>query len=209
MKAIPMNGTRAARLSFTLIELLVVIAIMLILLSLLMPGISKARASAYRMSCASNLKQIYSLALLYVSDFDDCLPPYYDPSFKPYNRILGGLYLTTGAVDKLVQCPADYRKADLPDYRTFSLTRPKSQSGIAWAGATNPMKMSGVVKPTERVYLVPWLDPLNRVGVTNCVYVSGTTNPGEHGDFSNLIFAAGNVSSILTSKLQLSWWFNQ
>lgn len=195
--------------NFTLIELLVVIAIVLVLLSLLMPGVYKAKASAQRMACANNLKQLYSLALLYVSDFDDCLPPYYDASSRPYNKILGTLYLTSAGVNRMVQCPSDSRKEEIPDYRTFSLTRPMSLSGIAWGGSASPMKMSKVFKPTERVYLVPWLDSLNRTGVSNCVYVSGTTGTGDHDDFSNLIFAAGNVNAIQTSKIQLAWWFNQ
>jgi len=56
---------------FTLIELLVVIAIIAILAAILFPVFAQARASARRISCLSNTKQVTMGILQYVQDNDE------------------------------------------------------------------------------------------------------------------------------------------
>jgi prepilin-type N-terminal cleavage/methylation domain-containing protein/prepilin-type processing-associated H-X9-DG protein len=59
---------------FTLIELLVVIAIISILAAILFPVFARARESARRASCMSNLKQIGLAMMMYVQDYDEHYP---------------------------------------------------------------------------------------------------------------------------------------
>jgi prepilin-type N-terminal cleavage/methylation domain-containing protein len=62
------------RTAFTLIELLVVIAVISILAALLFPVFSRARESARRTSCLSNVRQLGQAFLMYAGDYDETLP---------------------------------------------------------------------------------------------------------------------------------------
>ena len=58
---------------FTFVELLITVSVVIILLSLLLPALNKARAKANSAACTGNLKQIGLMVTQYANDFDDFL----------------------------------------------------------------------------------------------------------------------------------------
>lgn len=71
------SASRRARHAFTLVELLVVIGIIAVLISILLPSLSRARQQANMVSCLSNLRQIGQTLQLYCND---------NKGFLPYGR---------------------------------------------------------------------------------------------------------------------------
>jgi prepilin-type N-terminal cleavage/methylation domain-containing protein len=68
-------AVRRRRGGFTLVELLIVIAILGLLVALVLPAANRARESARRIQCLSNLRQLATAVLAYVADDSgQCLP---------------------------------------------------------------------------------------------------------------------------------------
>ena len=78
------------RNGFTLVELLVVIGIIALLLGILLPTISRARESANRIKCASQLRQIGQFAAMYAGAYNNFLPLGYVSydTYAPGNSVL-------------------------------------------------------------------------------------------------------------------------
>ena len=95
------KAVRRGTHGFTLIELLVVVSIIALLVSILLPSLSKAREYAKKVKCMSNLKQIAMGFYYYVDDkgmfptpWDNSVSEYYyrwteemiDPTYWEYYR---------------------------------------------------------------------------------------------------------------------------
>ena len=73
-QVLPRLRPHGCRAGFTLVELLVVIGIIALLISILLPALSKAREAAAGVKCASNIRQLGVGFLLYANDTKGNLP---------------------------------------------------------------------------------------------------------------------------------------
>lgn len=106
------------RLGLTLLELLVVIALISILTALLLPTLSRARESAWRTSCANNLRQIGMAFEMYLLENNETYPFAQDPvSTNPTYWLWMGRgwrpvlepYIPRGSGPGVFWCPTDPR----------------------------------------------------------------------------------------------------
>jgi len=140
----------ARRPAFTLIELLLVISILALLLAILIPALSRAKAKAREVACLSNLKQLQICAKLYSMDYDGFLLPnryVYNISteapsdgfsedmtwcagFSTYDttteNIEHGLLFTYNRSTDIYRCPADLSRVRTKQGKILSMRRTRS-----------------------------------------------------------------------------------
>jgi prepilin-type N-terminal cleavage/methylation domain-containing protein/prepilin-type processing-associated H-X9-DG protein len=70
----PAPAVRTRKRAFTLVELLVVIGIIAVLIGILLPALNRARESAKRLQCLSNLRQLSTALIMYTTENKGVMP---------------------------------------------------------------------------------------------------------------------------------------
>lgn len=159
---------------FTLVELLVVIGIIALLISILLPSLNRARETANRVKCASNLRQIGQAILLYSND-----------SKGPYPR---GIYRGDGAMNGTDVAVGGY--SFYAPTAAMGLTDPFSGGAIGANGATSENWTNNV---PEALYLLLRTEDIT-AAVMTCpssnatadVFGGGTNTALNQIDFTNI-----------------------
>jgi prepilin-type N-terminal cleavage/methylation domain-containing protein/prepilin-type processing-associated H-X9-DG protein len=208
------RGTSSSR-AFTLVELLVVIGIIALLISILMPTLSKARAQAQRVVCASNMRQLALAVNIYVKDSNGWLPfvcagniPANQPGWLYTKSKLSTprrqakdaessvLYKTLRTVN-VFRCPNDVDGTDDPfpssvyPLTSFTMNLCMSKPQTYWPQKASKYKSHCVMfwepDETERNITYTWDDG------TSIADQSGITQ--RHGKTSNIACVDGHVET--------------
>jgi prepilin-type N-terminal cleavage/methylation domain-containing protein/prepilin-type processing-associated H-X9-DG protein len=133
MKSARSSCSFSSTAGFTLIELLIVITILAILACLLFPVFSRARESARRASCQSNLRQIALGLQQYTQDYDERFPV--NPSDLDGWAIIIGHNIKNS---QIFQCPSELTTAEegYTDYWLNAAMVGRSEASVLYASST-------------------------------------------------------------------------
>jgi len=168
----------------SLVEMLVVIGIMVVLAGILLPAINTARQAAFKMQCASRLKELAFIVNAYSVDYKGYYPflDNNDPEGGTNGfRAKLGPYLGT-KTDDVFKCPraASERATDsYYFYNTIFLQNYPTNPTVIYQNAPNAPPTSRGDQGTGAIYVF-------------CCRSSAEHYPHNHG--VNVVYADGHVS---------------
>lgn len=180
------------RRAFTVVELLVVIGIIGVLVSILLPAISKTREQARSVVCQSSIRQIGHSVFLYVAENKGVLPDPYNSVARPwpgsaiqvdgpgqYNWQTGTLWPYIASRPdlrrRIFNCPSDNAEprhprdgnfvADLLHPRNFSYNfNPKMWRDPNTRGQSVSLMLTQVRRPSNKLMVLEEQDPMGPGG---------------------------------------------
>lgn len=214
-------GSRRTKTGFTIIELLVVVAVIALLISILLPALSRAREQGRAVVCLSNLKQTTQAFFLYAEDFGVIPGTYWQgPLNLDWAGRVNEAYLRNPGryrhpietsvlrtyishMDRILECPTAQREANtFFDYTVI----------IRFAGARTdlPWRMTYPEDPTRRTETRRYFQALPLLIEEDRFWYNESYDDGSwanrdqitdrHGGKSNMAYLDGSVSRFKASK---------
>lgn len=176
-----LNNKRA----FTLIELLVVIAVIAILAGLFLPALARAKESARRIGCISNLKQWGLAETMYLDDNNQLFPTAKIPNGTPD--------APSGYDEDSLRWSdlAVFAAAGQGSFVWYNVLPPYVDKKPLWQYAANPgdfVNSRTIFTCPTSAARTPELNPLDRV-----VFNYGMNHKGNTGLPTNVVFSARQV----------------
>jgi prepilin-type N-terminal cleavage/methylation domain-containing protein len=206
---IPRPPPSVRRVGFTLVELLVVIGIIAVLISILMPALSKAREQAVRVKCLSNLRQVHMYFTLYSASSKGVVPiGYKDVKASDYNWVnsttprkpqaFGWLFLSDAQVQpEVFFCPAEtntMRQYEGEDNRLPAAQNPLIPQGLLRSGfgsrPTTPWSSGSTSLPLSKL---PKLAQLRNLAMFGDSPQTVASLNGRHVKGVNVLYAGGDA----------------
>lgn len=202
--------TRAA--GFSLVELLVVVAVIALLIGILMPALSRARAAARSIACLNNLRSFGEAVALYQHDFDGFFPLSSHTAGSITNKRAWLQSLETYGITRPTrQCPDDpFRTSRLTSYATNDHFEPLV-AGIDFNPFSHQTLPGGRTRAYTRIDLIPrasrtvyaaettgegTIDHIHSVGWSSASQVAAALAVTRHTGSANYLFADGRASSL-------------
>jgi prepilin-type N-terminal cleavage/methylation domain-containing protein/prepilin-type processing-associated H-X9-DG protein len=144
--------------AFTLIELLVVIAIIAILAALLLSALAKAKESAKRANCMSNLKQVGLACRMYANDSRDKLPVLEAANWPwDMDTVVVTNLLAQGFTRDILFCPSftEFNNINIWDFEIVNPGSDHKVLGYAFAFSGTGDALSGLFNTNWNTSMVP------------------------------------------------------